>query len=100
MTEEQLELLRDKYVLWERDSRTGNMELRDYHRRCAEALKAALSEISDAPQQASALGNSGLDRATILAVIQAWDDSIGSLSGLAYEDIQRRLSALTPETKP
>lgn len=31
-------------------------------------------------------------RAVILAVIQAWDASIGSFSDLTYEDMERRLS--------
>jgi hypothetical protein len=31
-------------------------------------------------------------RATILAVVQAWDDGIGSLSNLTYQDIERRLT--------
>lgn len=47
LTEAQLELLRDKYVLWERASREGNMELRGYNRRCAIALKALLAEQSE-----------------------------------------------------
>lgn len=47
MTEDQLELLRDKYVLWERGSRAGNPDMRDYDRRAAEALKALLSEHQD-----------------------------------------------------
>lgn len=45
-TEDQLELLRDKFVIWERYSRTGNMEMRDYYRRSAEALKAVLAAVS------------------------------------------------------
>lgn len=48
MTEAQLELLRDKYVLWDRASREGSMELRDYNRRAADALKALLAANSDA----------------------------------------------------
>jgi hypothetical protein len=48
VTEAQLELLRDKYVLWERFSREGPMDTRDYDRRAAEALKALLSEREDA----------------------------------------------------
>ncbi len=46
-TEDQLELLRDKYVLWERAGRTGVPGTRDYNRRCAEALKAVLAAVSD-----------------------------------------------------
>lgn len=42
-TEDQLELMRDKYVLWERSSRQGPMDSRDYNARCAEALKNLLS---------------------------------------------------------
>lgn len=49
MTEHQLELLRDKYVLWERASRQGPMDLRDYNARCAEALKAALCVVAAGP---------------------------------------------------
>lgn len=47
MTEPQLELLRDKYVLWERASRQGPMDMRDYNARCAEAMKVALAIISE-----------------------------------------------------
>lgn len=47
MTDAQHELLLDKYVLWEHASREGNIELRDYNRRCAEALKAALMIVSE-----------------------------------------------------
>lgn len=46
MTEGQLELLRDKFVLWDRASREGAMDLRDYNRRAAEALKQLLAEHS------------------------------------------------------
>jgi hypothetical protein len=48
VTEAQLELLRDKYVLYDRASREGPMDMRDYNRRAAEALKALLSEREDA----------------------------------------------------
>jgi hypothetical protein len=47
MTESQLELLRDKYVLWDRASREGPMDMRDYNRRAAEAMKAALAILSE-----------------------------------------------------
>jgi hypothetical protein len=47
MSEAQLELLRDKYVLWDRASREGPMDMRDYNRRAAEALKAALAIVSE-----------------------------------------------------
>jgi PHP family Zn ribbon phosphoesterase len=47
MTEDQLELLRDKYVLWDAAARHGPEELRDYNRRAAEALKEALTIVSD-----------------------------------------------------
>jgi hypothetical protein len=53
MTEAQLELLRDKFVLWDRASREGNMELREYNRRCAEALKCLLAEHSEFGRSAS-----------------------------------------------
>lgn len=48
MTEAQLELLRDKYVLWERASREGALAMRDYEQRAAEALKALLAEWEEA----------------------------------------------------
>lgn len=48
MTDAQLELLRDKYVLWDRASREGAMDLRDYNRRCADALGQLLAEHSAA----------------------------------------------------
>lgn len=44
MTEDQLVLLRDKYVLWDWASRDGPMDARDYNRRAADALKQLLSE--------------------------------------------------------
>lgn len=47
LTDAQRELLEDKFVLWERASRQGSMELRDYNRRAAEALKTALCIVSD-----------------------------------------------------
>lgn len=47
MTDDQAALLRDKYVLWERASREGPLDLRDYNRRAAEALKAALMIVSE-----------------------------------------------------
>lgn len=59
MTEAQLELLRDKYVVWERDSRTGNMDLRDYNARCAEAMKAALCVVAATPAGRAALQPEG-----------------------------------------
>jgi len=52
ITEDQLELLRDKYVLWERASREGHPDLRDYNKRAAEALKSALSIVSAAQPEA------------------------------------------------
>jgi hypothetical protein len=49
-TEAQLELLRDKCVLWDRAAREGPMDLRDYNRRAADALKAVLSVVqAEAP---------------------------------------------------
>lgn len=43
LTVAQRELLEDKFLLWGKFSREGSMDLRDYNRRCAEALKVALS---------------------------------------------------------
>lgn len=48
MTPAQLELLYDKLDLWRRASTEGNMELRDYNRRCAEALARALAFVEAA----------------------------------------------------
>lgn len=47
LTDEQRELLEDKFILWERASREGPMDLRDYNCRAAEALKAALAIVSE-----------------------------------------------------
>lgn len=47
LTEKQRELLEDKLALWREGSTNGNMEMRDYNRRCAEALAAALSALPD-----------------------------------------------------
>lgn len=51
LTDAQRELLEDKFILWDRASREGNMELRDYNRRAAEALKVALAIVSGADAQ-------------------------------------------------
>lgn len=50
LTEAQHELLEDKFTLWERAGREGHAELRDYNRRAAEALKAALAIVAEAGQ--------------------------------------------------
>ena len=57
VTDAQAALLRDKYVLWERASREGPMDLRDYNRRAAEALKAALMAVSESHQRVLAREN-------------------------------------------
>jgi len=44
MTKEQRELLADKLYLWRKESTQGNMEMRDYNRRCADALEALMNE--------------------------------------------------------
>jgi hypothetical protein len=44
VTELQIILLQDKFMLWRKASREGPTELRDYNRRCADALQALLSE--------------------------------------------------------
>lgn len=44
MTREQFELLQDKIALWRRSATEGAMDLRDYNKRAAEALTAALLE--------------------------------------------------------
>lgn len=46
LTDAQRELLEDKFILWDRASREGSMDLRDYNRRAAEALKIALAIVS------------------------------------------------------
>jgi hypothetical protein len=48
LTDDQRVLLEDKFVLWDRASREGAMDLRDYNGRAAEALKIALSLASSA----------------------------------------------------
>lgn len=48
LTEAQRILLEDKYLLWDRASREGLMDLRDYNRRAAAALKVALAICSEA----------------------------------------------------
>lgn len=57
LTDAQRELLEDKFVLWERASREGHMDLRDYNRRAAEALKAALCICSAALSQPDPLAH-------------------------------------------
>lgn len=46
LTDQQRELLEDKFMLWDRAAREGNHELREYNRRAADALKIALSIVS------------------------------------------------------
>lgn len=46
MTSAQRLLLEDKFILWDRASREGPMDLRDYNRRAADALKSALSIVA------------------------------------------------------
>lgn len=53
LTDAQRELLEDKYLLWERASRRGPLDTRDYNRRAAEALKVALAIVSEAGGRAS-----------------------------------------------
>lgn len=47
LTDAQRVLLEDKFVLWDRASRQGAMDLRDYNGRAAEALKVALAIASE-----------------------------------------------------
>lgn len=44
MTNDQITLLEDKLNLWREASKTGTFELRDYYRRCADALEQCLHE--------------------------------------------------------
>lgn len=48
LTDAQRELLEDKFVLWERASREGPMDMREYNGRAAQALKVALAIVSEA----------------------------------------------------
>jgi len=70
VTEEQLDLLRDKFVLWDRASREGAMDLRDYKRRCADALKQLLAEqveFCDGASSASPKAGSGTNNTSLPA---------------------------------
>lgn len=49
LTAAQRELLQDKFTLWDRASREGAMDLRDYNRRASDALKVALAICSEDP---------------------------------------------------
>ena len=42
MRADHIELLEDKLNLWREQAKTGRFELRDYNRRCAEALEECL----------------------------------------------------------
>ncbi len=42
MRHDHIELLEDKLRLWREAATSGNIELRDYNRRCAEALEECL----------------------------------------------------------
>lgn len=48
LTDEQRELLEDKFTVWARQAESGPLDLRDYNRRAADALKAALMAASEA----------------------------------------------------
>lgn len=48
LTDEHRKLLEDKVYVWTQNATTGNMDLRDYNRRCAEALTAALASKGEA----------------------------------------------------
>ena len=48
MTQDQITLLEDKLNLWLEASKTGTFELRDYYRRCAEALGQCIHEAIEA----------------------------------------------------
>jgi hypothetical protein len=48
LTDAQRELLEDKFVLWTRAATEGPVDLRDYNRRAADALKAALALAAEA----------------------------------------------------
>ncbi|ANI76466.1 hypothetical protein [Sphingobium sp. EP60837] len=47
MTHDQIKLLEDKLNLWREASKTGALDLRDYNRRCAEALEQCLYEANE-----------------------------------------------------
>ncbi len=51
LTDAQRELLEDKFMLWERAGREGSMDLRDYNRRAADALKTALAICAEAREE-------------------------------------------------
>lgn len=44
MTQEQIEILEDKLRVWRDNAEYGRFELRDYNRRCADALEQCLHE--------------------------------------------------------
>lgn len=48
LTPEQIVLLRDKLGLWRHQAETGSDDWRDYNRRCADALQAALDSAARA----------------------------------------------------
>lgn len=48
LTHAQRELLDDKLDVWRRAANDGRKEWRDYNRRCAEALEAALAIVDAA----------------------------------------------------
>lgn len=54
LTEADREILDDKLTLWTQWSHEGNMEMRDYHGRCAKAMSAVL-QIVDAAAILTAL---------------------------------------------
>lgn len=54
MTHDQLVLLEDKALAWRREATQGNMDLRDYNRRCAIALEALLDFYAEHKPEQSA----------------------------------------------
>ena len=75
LSDAQRELLEDKFILWDRASREGPADMRDYNRRAADALKAALSIASGC--NCALLAESKPEsptRAEILATLAGFDD--------------------------
>lgn len=101
MTEAQLELLRDKYVLWDRNAREGAMDLRDYNRRCADALKALLGEyaegrpcVEQAAREALAILNARRDAWTNLTTKQRQLDADGCEVGVSRQAVDETVDAV------
>lgn len=101
MTPDQIEILKDKVSVWKQYSADGNMDMRDYNRRCAAALEALLSEVEGAASAVLAGWRMVPEDATMEMVDAAADAYAGEFPVRGNRDpwkaaIQALLSSVPP----